>query len=219
MLIQKITPYQIHKAQSPILATPKKRTQEQPNFTGSSNGLQGLWNKIKTAERRLKNFTEERIARGLGKLVERKETEKLIAFTERNKFISKNLFSHLIVLGSVLLSGFYVLKTLKNENLDEKKKKTLAINQAATFVVSTVGAYKIDDLVSERIKKVEKNFKLYNKVSKTVSKAQIDNWVKGIDSAKKIIIFSTMYRFIAPVLVTPIANYLGNKINKPANSK
>ena len=33
----------------------------------------------------------------------------------------------------------------------------------------------------------------------------------GMDIAKKLFIFATVYRYLAPVIVTPIANRLGEK--------
>ena len=49
------------------------------------------------------------------------------------------------VAGSVIISGMYMTQTLRNNQLDEDRKKTLAINQGLTFLMSTVGSYLIDD--------------------------------------------------------------------------
>ena len=35
--------------------------------------------------------------------------------------------------------------------------------------------------------------------------------LKGLDTAKKLFIFATVYRYLAPIIVTPIANRLGDK--------
>ena len=60
---------------------------------------------------------------------------------------SDNLFQHCLTIGSVITSGLYMQKTLTNDKLDKDRKKTLAVNQGLTFVVSTFGAYGLDKYV------------------------------------------------------------------------
>ena len=37
--------------------------------------------------------------------------------------------------------------------------------------------------------------------------------MKGFNTAKSLLIFAVMYRYVAPVLVTPLASKIGNLIN------
>lgn len=183
---------------------------------------------IKTQYRKFMDPIENTIADGLAWLIQTKPAKKIVMATEKHKengearikaFNAKNpnnqktyknrLFSHLIVLGSTLMSGFYVAKTLTNEKLDEQKKQTLAINQIAVFVASTIMAYTFDDMISKKTDAIKEEFKRINE-----GKPRWEDHLKGIEAAKKIMIFTTMYRFIAPVLVTPLANYIGNKLNE-----
>lgn len=57
---------------------------------------------------------------------------------------SENLFKHFMAVGSLITSGMYMQKTLANKDLDKDRKRTLAVNQGLTFVVSTAGAYFLD---------------------------------------------------------------------------
>jgi hypothetical protein len=57
---------------------------------------------------------------------------------------SDNLFQHCLTTGSIITSGLYMQKTLTNDKLDKDRKRTLAVNQGLTFVVSTIGAYTLD---------------------------------------------------------------------------
>lgn len=57
---------------------------------------------------------------------------------------SNNLFQHCLTTGSLITSGLYMEKTLTNDKLDKDRKKTLAVNQGLTFIVSTAGAYSLD---------------------------------------------------------------------------
>lgn len=170
------------------------------------------------------------------------------------------------ILGSVVISGMYMIQTLRNKQLDEDRRKTLAINQGLTFAVSTVGSIVIDKSLdnwwenttvkyaerrtgiklSEKIKayndaaikeaeeklgKVWKHFtkkerkgvKLTNTlkyIEDNMENASLEAKLRGMGVLKKLIIFGTVYRFISPVAVTPLANAIGNKLTeRKGNSK
>lgn len=150
-----------------------------------------------------------KIAEWIGKQIQKEIPRKVVQWTNGKEKIQSNLFSHLIVLGSTLLSGFYVAKTLNNEQMDKHKRRTLAVNQTATFIVSTIMAYTFDNKMTNKTQKFIAKYKELNKDA-----LNLDMKLKGIDTAKKIIIFDLIYRFIAPVLVTPLANHIGNKIQE-----
>ena len=57
---------------------------------------------------------------------------------------SNNLFQHCLTVGSMITSGLYMQKTLTNDKLDKDRKRTLAVNQGLTFLLSTAGAYCLD---------------------------------------------------------------------------
>lgn len=180
-------------------------------FTGISQQT-GLRKFVNDTYHKAMDPIENSIAKGFAKLLQRKQAKYIIAKTEEHPKINNDLFSHLLVLGSTLLSGFYVLKTLQNDKLDDKKKKTLAINQTATFVLSTIMAYTFDNIISKKTDRIKKKFVELN--PEPVHASKMNDYMKGIDAAKKIMIFATMYRFIAPVIVTPIANAIGNRLHE-----
>ncbi len=57
---------------------------------------------------------------------------------------SEFLFNHVATVTSAVISGVYMQRTLSNENLEDDKKKVLAINQGLTFAISTTLSYLID---------------------------------------------------------------------------
>jgi hypothetical protein len=57
------------------------------------------------------------------------------------------IVDHMQTIGSFIVTGMYMLQTLRNQNMDEKRKKTLAINQGLTLLASTAIAH----LVSEKL--------------------------------------------------------------------
>lgn len=71
---------------------------------------------------------------------------------------SNNLFQHCLTVGSVITSGLYMEKTLTNDKLDKDRKKTLAVNQGLTFIVSTIGAYSLDKYVKGWWSKLTEKF-------------------------------------------------------------
>lgn len=145
------------------------------------------------------------LAKGTAKILELKPVEKLIDKTKNNDY----LVSHLTVLTSLVLSGFYMKKTMENKDLEDTKKKTLAINQGAVLVLSTALSYTFDRYAKKHITQFSDNF---IKANAGEEARMLDKYKVGIKAAASMMIFGMMYRFVAPVAVTPIANHIGNKI-------
>lgn len=156
------------------------------------------------------------IQKGFIKLIESKPAEKIITATENNAKFKDKLFSHLIVIGSTILSGFYVIKTLSNKKLDDERKRTLAINQTAVYILSTICAYTVDGALNKKAAKIVEKYKRLNPITEVPN---VEKQVKGIGRAKSIMVIDTIYRFIAPVIVTPLANYIGNKLIEREENK
>ena len=150
--------------------------------------------------------TTDKIAEKLVKILEKPFAEKII-----NKIKDSDIISHLTVLTSFVLAGFYIKKTLENDKLDEKNRKTLAINQAFVTVLSAGLGYMTNGLLDEKINAFTDKFMTLNA---NEPPAQLEKYQKGISTASKIMVFMTIYRFIAPVLVTPFANYIGHKLHE-----
>lgn len=166
-------------------------------------------------------WVDEKVAVGLGKLADTKVFENIVKVTNKSKKISDKdhgtLFAHLTVFGSTLLSAFYVGKTLTNKDLEEDKRKTLAINQGLVWVVSTALAYTFDMSVKEKFKSMLNKFEEVNK-NKILEK-DMANLKNGLKIAKSIITVDLVYRFIAPVIVTPLANGIGNRLRENKAAK
>jgi len=213
-----------------------QKRQSSPAFTGLTDNR--VFNKIESV-----------VIDGCVKLVSTDAAKKLVTGTNKYNKFTKNLTSHLIVLGSTILSGFYVLKTLKNKNMDEDKRKTLAINQGLVYVASTIMAYTLDNKARKYFNEhIINKFVAINKQAQRekIAKLVLENpswdnstkiltavkshreflknlnkWKSGFGIARTIIIIDTVYRFIAPVIVTPFANFIGNKLreNKSKEAK
>ena len=221
----------------------------------------------------------------------------LTNWLSRRKNLDK-IVGHMQTAGSFIISGMYMIQTLRNDNLDEKKKKTLAVNQGLTLLFSTLGAYLLDsklvniwnkyvtnkyvakhigktpEELAENLKTHQKNTKerffenhqedvklenvdlkaqkkaydkeiksglklpefgkyldnllerkstklelkifktpnLLHYVEKGLKNTNITADIKALDALKSLIVFGTVYRFIGPVAVTPVANMIGNRL-------
>lgn len=146
------------------------------------------------------------MAKGLGEILNLKPVENFIDKTK-----NWDLVSGLTIFTSVVLSGFYMKKTLENKDLDEQRRKTLAINQGAVWALSTVLSLTCNKALKSKIDKFTDNFMKANTSETTKN---LEKYKIGIKAASSMMIFGLMYRFIAPVAVTPIANHIGNKMQE-----
>lgn len=243
----------------------------QPNFGANLPSKSKYFSPIVNAR---DNFIEGMAKYYHAKFLESKFAQWLAGKAEK----LDSVVDHMQFIGSAVISSMYMSQTLRNKNLDEKKRKTLAINQGLTFVLSTLGAYYADNKIGnwwegltlkyadnqitpekerqEAIKakqdtefvrkykeanatnqaffeaeKIAGNIKKSKKysllsVSKFVNEncpdKILENRIYGMGIFRKLLVFGTIYRFISPVAVTPIANWLGNKFiykeDKPQTS-
>lgn len=211
MQIQNITPNYNN-----IYTAKKQNTSYVQNDNNLNFGMSAPKSKFfenpltKFVKNKYEQFTEFLAQNVFGKVLDTKFAKSVVEKTNVNKKFSDNLVSHLSVLGSVILSGLYIKKTLDNKDLDETRKRTLAINQAAVWCVSTVLGYTFDGVINNKVKRFTEKYKIVNQGIGE----KLEKYAKGIDIARKVMIFDVVYRYIAPVLVTPIANHIGNQINE-----
>lgn len=134
---------------------------------------------------------------------------------------------HMATLGSILTSSVYMYKTLNNKDLDADKRKTLAINQGLCCLIPTIGAYTVSNKLANFKKNVEYRYcglkeqqvalgQISEQEAK-VLKESLGKKLKGLNALTGLITFTLIYRYVTPVVVTPFANWIGNKINAKNN--
>ena len=128
---------------------------------------------------------------------------------------------HFQVLGSLITSSAYMHSTLKNKEMDRDNARTLAVNQGLNFLLPTVAAYTVDLAIRQINKQLEykysaiqeaKNTALTGEAKKEAEKL-LGKKLKGFRTLIGIVTFTLIYRFVAPVAITPIANAIGRWIN------
>lgn len=188
----------------------------------------------------LGGIVTEGIAKGIGKVADTKGFRKFIEwFKEKDKW-----FPHLIAAESLWLSSFYMYNTGKSKKIEKDQKLAMMLNQGITALLCTIGAYKIDGVVNNKLASFKETYKRMNPeltrkaniydylIKKAVNNPDKLNALKTGDAAREIreaskrlntkligirllgpmVIFTTIYRFVGPVLVTPFANWLSEKI-------
>lgn len=136
-----------------------------------------------------------------------------------------NMPSHMATAGSIVTTYFYASRTKKTLNKDEEQKKrakTLMLNQWMVTGVSTALGYGVNGALGKMSKNLGYKFREVNQ-----GNPKLTSRMKGFDIAKQLLIFTVMYRYVAPVLVTPVAskiskvyqNYKANKAGLGVNEK
>lgn len=138
---------------------------------------------------------------------------------DKKKTLAVNQF--LTLLASTI--GAYVVDGKLNKMWENLTRKYMAKNLCED--VNTLNK-KIDEWnVGEKAKfdyKVEigdiakdakfKPGKVEDYIEKTLKNSDFTKYVKGMGILKKMLVFGIIYRFISPVAVTPVANWIGNKL-------
>ena len=122
----------------------------------------------------------------------------------------KDITDHMATIGSFVTTTTYAGTTLKNKNLERKPARTLALNQILVTALSTIGAYTINGGLEKFTKNMSYKFRDTNK---NLPDKLLEKRIKGFGVAQKLLTFSLMYRYVAPVLVTPIASKIGKALN------
>lgn len=197
-------------------AAPKK--QNQISFAGKFSGntfRHSKSSKLVQAPNifvRIGDLATEGLARGLGALASLKPVQKL-TYKLHN---SKNGMLHLISGVSVVLTASTIHNIQKSKKIEKKDKLPLTLNQILTTTVTIAGAYTIDGALNKGWKKFTDTF---NHVNKDLIRNNPRGWARGLDLTKKLAITGLLYRYVGPVLVTPVANKLSTKIMQAKTQK
>ena len=115
-------------------------------------------------------------------------------------------------------AGAYWLDDFLAQSWDKK----VSLNYAKKFLDDKDFAQKFEEhnkALKEAFKADAKNagkkFKpdtVLKYISKNIKNAALETDLKGLDVLKSLVIFGTIYRFVSPVAVTPLANMIGDKI-------
>lgn len=153
------------------------------------------------------------------------ESDRMAGISARLSDVPGGVTQAMATFGALLTSATYVTRTLGNKDLEDDKKRTLAVNQTLCFIVPTIAAYLVDGAISSWVKKQEYRFKNVNfgvaeKLKAEGKTKEAQNLVKqvlknsnGVRILASLATFTMIYRYATPVLITPLANKIGNWAN------
>lgn len=95
----------------------------------------------------------------------------------------------------------------RSKKIEEEQKKPLMLNMFIGTVLSTIGGYALNGAIDKKLKP-------FDAAIKNKYKDQADDIMKGFKIAKSLMVFQLLYRFVCPVVATPIANHISNKIRE-----
>ena len=167
------------------------------------------------------------IAKFMGELYGKRliESEGMARASAKLSDVPGGLTQAMSTFGSLITSSVYVQRTLSNKDLDKEKRTTLAVNQGLCFIVPTIAAYIVDKLINEKVKKFEyrlSGIKQHDaaeallKGNKELSEkilGGLNKNIKGVRILASLSVFTLIYRYATPVLITPIANKIGDWLN------
>jgi len=141
---------------------------------------------------------------------------------------SSMMTEHMSTLGALLTSSVYMTRTLTNKNLDQEKRRTLSINQLLCFIVPTFCAYLVNHLIAGATKNLEKHYSglkqqqlALGEITGDLEKFKKDfgNKLKGFKTLSTLLTFTLIYRYVTPVVITPVANAIGDRLNAKRKAK
>ena len=152
------------------------------------------------------------------------ENESVHNFSKKLSKLPGSVTEHMSALGSLITSSVYVHQTLTKKDIDPDRRRTLAVNQALCFIVPTIAAYTVNKLINSWVKNKGYRYsglnqskidiaKAENKELAGISQKQLGKRLKGIRTLAAITVFTLIYRYATPVIITPIANWIGDKWN------
>ena len=100
-------------------------------------------------------------------------------------------------------------QTAKSKSIEKDQKLPMILNQGITAGLCTWGAYKLDGVINSRLDKYKE---VYKRMNPQLSEEVMNRRLIGIRLLGPIVIFTTIYRFVGPVVVTPVANWISEKI-------
>lgn len=146
----------------------------------------------------------ELLAKGIGKVAENKKVEEFTKWC-----VNKNIdyTQHLSAICANTLNCFYMYNVMKSKKIEPEQKKPLMLNMLIGTALSTVAGYKLNKVIDKKLAPFDTAIKKHygDKAS---------DIMKGFKIAKSLMVFQLLYRFMCPVVATPIANYISNKVRE-----
>lgn len=145
----------------------------------------------------------EGLSKGIANIINTKPLQNL-----SDKLYKTNFEQGMMYLTDAALTGAFIHRTIKNDKIEEKRKKPLIYNSLLSTAFSMVSSFALNKLIDKPYQKFIENFTKANKESKNLNK-----YIEGANIAKLALIMGGIYYVLIPVLST----FLADKIDKYKN--
>ena len=156
------------------------------------------------------SFTDK-LAQGLANVLKKEKAADFIDYMAK-----KDVVSTLAASTGIVISGFYMYNTAKSKKIEQDQKRPLIINMGLVTGISTILGLFINSKTNKKMEQLEKYFE---KNAKIANNDTLKICTKGIRPATKLLTFVAIYRYLAPVLITPVANKISNVLSNRETPK
>lgn len=136
------------------------------------------------------------------KIATNKLVTKLIDKTQNNPGFYKRLNNNLPIIETTVATTCYSGAIYLNKNIEQKRKPAMHYQNWICGISGILLGSALNKLIDKYKIEICKNLKGKNNILK------LHNVIKGVQVAIPLIIFSTLLRFIMPVLSTPISTHI-----------
>jgi len=142
----------------------------------------------------------DKLSKGIGNIINTK-----IVQESAQKLYKTNFEQGMIYLTDVALTGAFINKTVKNKNIEEKRKKPLIYNSILSTSFSIFSSLALNKIIDKPYQNFIQKFSDANKNSPKLAK-----YIEGANIAKLSLIMGGIYYIAIPILST----FLADKIDK-----
>lgn len=127
---------------------------------------------------------------------------------------SQKLNQILMIAFSACLQSCSIFNIAKDKNIPKERKETLMVNTGLTFVIPTIGALFIDNIINKQFDNFTQYYKKINQGNPNLKKETIEKASKGIKNFKSVFVFALMYKFGSTLIALPIADKVTDYMRK-----
>ncbi len=144
----------------------------------------------------------DKIAAGIGKIIENKKVQKL---AQKYEMEDEDIYKHITAMTDVLLTSASVWQTNKSQSIKENCKRVLNYNNIINTAITILAGYWVDDFIKNHTSKGIEKFKEIHK-----NNPKLPKYLEGINIIRPTIIFAFIYYGLLPIFST----YTSEKLDK-----
>lgn len=138
----------------------------------------------------------------INKIATNKTVRKLIDCTQNNPGFYRKLNNNLPILETIMATSCYSVAIQTNKKIEKDRKPAMHYQNWICGASGIVFGSSLNKLINKYKVNICNNLQHKQNIPK------LHNVIKGVQVAIPLIIFSTLLRFIAPVLSTPISTHI-----------